>query len=126
MPRSEEMAIQIRDTNGDKTCDGSLFSLHYEGGERLMRALGFLLALWAAAGVSVFIPLAHFVLVPGFLLAGLFFAVNVYRTTEAMDKVTGVCPACNKNICIGLDAKDTLPKFCYCPQCNHSIQLSQG
>jgi hypothetical protein len=40
--------------------------------ERLKRALKTLGISWGLAIVSVLIPLAHFILVPGFLLAGPF------------------------------------------------------
>lgn len=39
-------------------------------GRRLARALGALLACWAAATVAVFIPVAHFLLVPGLAIGG--------------------------------------------------------
>jgi hypothetical protein len=89
----------------------------------MKRALLRLAACWAAAGVTLFIPLAHFVLVPGFLIAGPVMAVGAYRTEWARNHATGHCPACQADITLALEAKDTLPKWTYCPACNVPLQI---
>jgi hypothetical protein len=63
-------------------------------GRRLARALGALLACWAAAAVAVFIPVAHFLLVPGLAIGGLVWAVIRLRARERLVRVHGVCPRC--------------------------------
>jgi hypothetical protein len=52
-------------------------------GRRLARALGALLACWAAAAVAVFIPVAHFILVPGLAIGGLVWAAVDLRALRA-------------------------------------------
>jgi hypothetical protein len=61
---------------------------------RCARAGGALLAAWSIAGLCVFLPLAHFVLVPGFGVAGLFLAVARLREGRSLLRVDGVCPRC--------------------------------
>jgi hypothetical protein len=63
-------------------------------GRRLARALGALLACWTAAAVAVFIPVAHFLLVPGLAIGGLVWAVVRLRARERLVRVHGVCPRC--------------------------------
>jgi hypothetical protein len=63
---------------------------------RLARALGALLACWAAAAVSVFIPVAHFLLVPGLAIGGLVWAVVRLRARERLVRVHGACPRCGR------------------------------
>jgi hypothetical protein len=65
-------------------------------GRRLARALGALLACWAAAAVSVFIPVAHFLLVPGLAIGGLAWAVVRLRARECLVRVHGGCPRCGR------------------------------
>jgi len=61
------------------------------------------------AGVTVFIPIAHFVLVPGFLVAGPILGWMRYRQDRAMLHVEGACPACNETMRVELDAGERLP-----------------
>ena len=124
MPSTGITQIQLRDNDG-KTTDGKLYTTLYDSGDRIQRALLRLALLWALAGLSLFIPLAHFVLVPGFLIAGPVAAVMVYRSTQARDRAEGRCPVCGEEISIKLEAKDEIPKWTYCPACNAALQITE-
>src|SRR5262249_3057376 len=65
-------------------------------GGRLARSLRILLACWAAAIVSIFIPVAHFFLVPGFLVLGVVLAVVRGRDRERLLRLHGLCPRCRR------------------------------
>lgn len=61
---------------------------------RLLRAFGGGLTCWGLAILSVFVPLGHFILVPGFLLAGpVVFLIRVAEDV-GLREVRGTCPAC--------------------------------
>jgi len=124
MSGSEITPARLRDNNG-KAADGRLYTTVYSAGERTQRALLRLAVLWLLAGVSLFIPLAHFVLVPGFLIAGPVLAVMVYRSAQARDRVEGRCPACGAEITIKLEASDEIPKWTYCPACNAALEITE-
>ena len=124
MPQSDVKEVQFVDGDG-KAADARLHTTLYDSGDRLKRALGRLALLWAIAGVSLFIPLAHFVLVPGFLIAGPVVAMMVYRSEQARERSDGHCPVCEKEISIKLDAKDETPKWTYCPACNAALQITE-
>ncbi len=125
MPSSEITPVQFRDNNG-KAADGKLYTTVYASGDRMRRALLRLFLSWGLAGVSLFIPLAHFVLVPGFLIAGPVLAVMVYRGTQARDRAEGECPVCGERISIKLEAGDEIPKWTYCPACNAALQITES
>lgn len=124
MPRIENTAVQLKDNDGN-TAAGTLQTTHYDGGDRMKRALLRLAACWAAAGVTLFIPLAHFVLVPGFLIAGPVIALGAYRMEWARNHASGRCPVCQADITLAMEAKDALPKWTYCPACNAPLQLTE-
>jgi hypothetical protein len=66
-----------------------------DAGERSARALragGLLLGL---AILSVFLPIAHFVLVPGFLIAAPIFAIRRLRERDSIVALSGTCPRCD-------------------------------
>jgi len=124
MASTEITRIQLRDNDG-KTADGKLYGIRYDPGDRIQRALLRLVLLWALAGVSLFIPLAHFVLVPGFLVAGPVVAILAYRSSQARDRAEGKCPVCGEEITIKLEARDEIPKWIYCPACNTALQITE-
>jgi hypothetical protein len=122
MPSIDTTQIQIQDNDGN-AAPGSMQTTLYDTRDRMTRAAIRLGACWAAAGVTLFIPLAHFVLVPGFLLAGPIMAVSAYRTEQARELARGTCPVCKETVEIRLEAADNLPKWSYCPKCNAPLQL---
>ncbi len=70
----------------------------FTASERNGRAFKFLGLYWGLALVSVLIPLAHFVLVPGFFFIGIFVAFYV-RSAQSL--VTGgetTCPFCQAQV----------------------------
>lgn len=122
MANSETRAIVIENDNGAETA-GTLHVRRFDQKDRVLRALAMVGGLWLLALVSVLIPVAHFILVPGFLLAGPVLAVMRYRVTEANQKVTGACPTCGDEISIEMDTSDRLPFWTYCPPAGHPIHL---
>jgi len=124
MPSTGITQIQFRN-NDDKTTDGKLYTTLYDSGDRILRALLWLVLLWALAGVTLFIPLAHVVLLPGFLIAGPVAAVMIYRSTQARDRAEGRCPVCGEEIIIKLEARDEIPKWTYCPACNAALKITE-
>lgn len=102
---------------------GTLYSQVFSDRDRLLRALKMLGILWVLALVTLFIPIAHFVLVPTFLIAGPVVAFKRYAMKSALEKAGGKCPACGQEVTIPLEPGDRLPKRTYCPACNKPIRL---
>lgn len=109
--------------NAGKVRAGTLHFLRFSDKERALRALRILGIMWALALLTAFIPIAHFVLVPGFLVAGPVMAVMRYRVTEDMNAATGECPTCGQAITVQLDPSAHLPVWTYCPGSNDPILL---
>ncbi len=97
----------------------------YTKQQRAARAFKSLGIFWGLAVVTLFIPIAHFVLVPGFFIAGPIVAYRRYGVTETVDKVEGECPTCHEEVDIRLDASDRLPKWTYCSANNDPVLLSE-
>lgn len=51
---------------------------------------------WGLAIISILIPILHFVLVPAFLLAGVYAFSSQFKNTHHLTKGGGTCPGCNK------------------------------
>lgn len=93
-------------------------------GQRLARALGGLIACWAAAIVSVFIPLAHFVLVPGFLVLGVTWAVVRGRERERLLQLRGTCPRCGRDEEFGRGTRQGGQLWVTCPGCLNRLLVT--
>jgi len=91
--------------------------------EQRMRALKSMMTLWAIAALCILIPIAHFILVPGFLIGGIVAASRRWNTKEEGIEATGSCPACHNGICIKLDKNAELPQWKDCPECSDPLEL---
>src|SRR3990167_3111214 len=67
---------------------------------RVGRGVMVLLGVWALAVACVFVPLLHFVLVPGFLVAGPVLAWFTARATVLVKSTQIECPRCGKQTSI--------------------------
>jgi hypothetical protein len=104
---------------------GQVRMRHWDKKDRTRRALKFWGACWALALVSVIFPLVHFVLVPGFLLAGPLVAWIV--STQASQVLGGEakCPDCGASLPIS-PAADKWPLDDLCAQCHHRLKIEKA
>jgi len=92
--------------------------------EQKVRAVKALLGLWLIAALCILIPIAHFLLVPGFLVAGVIVASGKWRTAEEGKEASGECPACHHQISIDLEKSSELPQWRKCPDCEKALEIS--
>ena len=92
-------------------------------GERRLRAAkagGLFLGLAAAA---IFIPILHFVLVPGFLLALPYASLWVYRQSSQVSGGSFECPECKKTSALP-KTKEVWPLNGICDQCRVPVVMT--
>lgn len=109
--------------SGEASGEGILHIRAYDAKERKMRAAKIWALMWLFAILSLPIIIAHFVLVPGFLIAGPVMAARRYRVEEEPDHISGQCPAGKEDFTLPLETSDHLPMWRYCPICNASLQV---
>jgi hypothetical protein len=122
MPTIENTSVHMKVNDGQVTI-GSLQTTHYDHGECVKRALMKLGLFWLLALGSLPIIFAHWVLVPGFIIAGPWMAYRTFQKKYTRNHVQGVCPVCQENVEIKLESGDELPKWTYCPHCSASLHL---
>ena len=93
MNETVDVMLQIRDSAREPV-KATLELKHFTVGVRARRAALRLIACWALAGVSVLVPLMHFVLVPGFFIAGFVLAALAFRATVEVCSPKIACPKC--------------------------------
>ncbi len=125
MATEQTRPIIISNSGGEQTT-GTLHYLVYTQQELMVRAWKALGLFWGLAVITVFIPIAHFFLVPGFLIAGPVVAYSRYRAKDTMERANGKCPTGDEETAIPLEASDQLPKWTYCSANNDPVQLADA
>jgi hypothetical protein len=123
MPTLELIPVAIK-ANDAQSALGEMQTTRFDHSDCLKRALLKLGLFWLLAVGSLPIIFAHWVLVPGFFLAGPWMAYRTFKITHRRDSVSGDCPTCKESIVIKLEATDELPKWTYCPACNAPLHIT--
>ena len=128
MPTIKEEPIKFRNSSNEAELetDATLYLLEFDQKELTKRSLTRLGLCWLASIGSLPIIFAHWVLVPGFFIAGPIMAVTTYKMKTIPDHADGTCPVCKESITFKLEPKDRLPKWTYCPSCENPVQLSKS
>jgi hypothetical protein len=92
-------------------------------GERVVRAFAGLGLFWALALGGLFIPVAHFILVPVFLAAGVVMAIKRSREERRLAEVRGPCPRCGAQQVIKAGGRFVPGRSLDCPACHGSFAL---
>jgi len=115
--------IQLKSQKSGATAYAEMHVVSFTKQEQKVRALQALAMFWLIALICVLIPIAHFILVPGFLIGGIIVAKRRWnRDMEGID-ANGSCPACSNNIRINLEKNAELPQWHDCPECGDALEL---
>jgi hypothetical protein len=122
MPSIHEQAVEL--IAAGKTTVGKTRVQQWDGGERTARAAKIWAICWGLGAVSVLIPVAHFLLVPAFFVAGPVAAYSRWRRASAVAGGEGACPSCGASLPIAANA-DEWPLFQLCEACRTSIRIEK-
>ena len=92
--------------------------------ERVRRALKGVAKFWAAAVGSVFIPVAHFLLVPSFLLFGAYSFFERLGAHQIAMAAEGTCPDCGRTQTLDRGGRWRVPRNVTCRYCQRSLRIS--
>ncbi len=109
---------------GEKVAEGFVDVEELERPQRLVRALRMLGGWWLAAVVCVFLPVAHFVLVPFCLLGGLVAAAFRLQARTRLAGAEGTCPDCGARQPLELPRNLRFPLDIACRNCHRALRLS--
>jgi len=92
-------------------------------GERVGRAFAGLGMFWALALGGLFIPVAHFILVPVFLGAGIIMAIKRSREDRRLAEVRGPCPRCGAQQTFKAGGRFEAGRSLDCPACHGTFAV---
>ena len=102
----------------------TLLVASFDRSQRLRRAVKGLAGLWGAMVVSVFIPIAHFVLVPSFLFVGVWQFVRRLKTGALVRGAHGRCPDCGAEQDFEFSGA-RFPQSVACASCHRGLTLAE-
>lgn len=117
---SKEVTIHA---DGHPTQQSAFKLIPIEKNKRIIKAIKALVILWACAGFAVFIPMLHFVLVPGLFLAGIFFAISGYTDDVRVANNKVACLKCSQTVIIKEQA-DQFPIWVKCESCSTEYRIT--
>jgi hypothetical protein len=79
---------------------------------------------WLLALPAIFLPVLHFVLVPGLLVGGVVLAAMRLREDRALARVRGICPRCGAPLDLTPGGRFRLPRTVQCLHCRNELTLS--
>jgi hypothetical protein len=91
--------------------------------ERLRRAAMALALCWSLAGVTIIIPVVHFVAPPVLLLAGPIVFVWRVLTRESLKAVRGPCPRCRTDKVLPTSGAPKPETNVFCDGCGNQLTL---
>ena len=103
---------------------GTAVVIEQSTGERVGRAFAGLGMFWALALGGLFIPVAHFILVPTFLAAGIIMAVKRSREDRRLAEVRGPCPRCGAQQTFKAGGRFESGRSLDCPACHGTFALA--
>jgi hypothetical protein len=103
---------------------GRVTVITFDRPARWRRALKALSKWWGIALLSVFIPVAHFVLVPSFILFGLYQFSQRLGAVQVPADAHGKCPDCGAEQPLELASRWEVPQLVTCRQCHRGLRLT--
>ncbi|RMH43626.1 MAG: hypothetical protein D6689_04580 [Deltaproteobacteria bacterium] len=120
---STETVAVIVSAPGRRLADGRVQRRQLDRSARTRRAAAALGACWGLAVVAVFIPVAHFVLVPSLTIAGPIVAWLRARQRAVVLGGDGTCPACGASIEIE-PGPAHWPLHAQCAACREALEVT--
>jgi len=120
----QEIPAEFVSAINKKKSSGVVILRKYDEKERLNRTIKYGAACLIGAAVSVFLPLLHFVLVPGFIIAAIAVAVINNRPSN-IHRAKAKCPECSVDFVIS-KGKPVFPIDDVCASCHHKITITKS
>jgi len=110
---------------GDAPTPGTATIVEQTPGERTLRVLSGVGMFWALALGGLFIPVAHFVLVPAFLIAGIVMGIKRSHEDRRLLGISGTCPRCGIEQRFHVGGRFFDGRTFECPRCHNHLRVER-
>ena len=119
-----EFKVEVKTWDGKATQPGKISVESWNKSQRTKRALKTLGMGWGLAVISVFLPAAHFILVPSFLLGSPVAAYFVSKQGSVVLGGESICPYCLKPLAIA-KGSEKWPLEDVCTACQNHVLINK-
>jgi hypothetical protein len=91
---------------------------------RVRRAALALGTAWLLAFPAIFLPVVHFVLVPGLVIGGVVLGLMFLREDRSLDRIRATCPRCAATLDLAPGGRFRLPRPVQCVHCKNELTLA--
>jgi hypothetical protein len=119
---NEEKDVILSGTDSHKA-PGKAFFHTWTAQEAQQRGVKAWVACWLAAIPSLFLPIAHFFLVPGFLILGPIMFIYFKKMTTKILEIRGPCPYCQQ-IFTTKNQPNQWPMDACCDACRRTFSIT--
>jgi hypothetical protein len=123
MTQESEFPVTLTTSDGKRT-NGTVVVQFWDRKQRRARALKAAGISLGLAVVSILIPLAHFILVPSFLVAAFVIFPKIYNKESGVVGGKGICPNCNAPFVV-VKGPFKWPIHDLCDKCQHTVTIEQ-
>lgn len=124
MGEAGQQTISISCTVDGLSTTGLAARRDLSSGERLQRSARVVAVCWGLALVTVFVPILHFVLVPGFLLLGSILGLATWMESALVLSGEISCPNCSVKLVLPR-ASESWPKTTRCSGCSYTLSIER-
>ncbi|MDH5644294.1 MAG: hypothetical protein OEY63_08840 [Gemmatimonadota bacterium] len=110
---------------GDSFSTGTAVVVSFDKNARVRRAVRYALILWAIALGGAFIPVAHFLIVPVFGIAGFVILFRTLKTNRTIKAIRGTCPDCGKVQAFEHLGDSEIPREISCAGCMRTLSVRE-
>lgn len=126
MHHTTQHTRQILATSNETTTHGTMEVLEFSEQGRVKRAWMMGLKCLGATVLCVFIPVAHFILVPlGLLVVTPIMTFYTFRVKTKILSAKITCPACHNSLNV-LTSQEQYPIYENCSSCHRQVTLTLG
>lgn len=119
---SQVLTKPVRVTCSDKHCDGTIEVKYFSRELRMEKAIKTGLICLVAAVLCIFIPVAHFILVPSGLILTPILALRQFRMTNEIVSESCRCAACGGEL-TRLSSRELYPLYETCLSCKRENRI---
>ena len=118
-----QVPVWIRSENSGHVAEGSIWVVRWTPQERLRRAFKTGGIFFGIGVASILIPIAHFFLVPAFILSSPLVGLWVYGQKSQIQRGQGPCPDCAAELRIPA-GPERFPGHDVCEKCRNGVQIN--
>ena len=123
-PGGDAAEVPVRlEIFGAPATEGVATVLNRSLASRARRAALALGATWLLAFPAIFLPVLHFVLVPGLIIGGIVLGALRLREDRTLARLRGTCPRCGTTLDLAPGGRFRLPRSAQCVHCKNQLTL---